>query len=84
MFRLYRRITQNVANTSVDQILDLIAGVYFNITGICDLNRLHPTPPLPPPAPFFFFLASSRLNAPPNIEICQSNKHFHALNIAWL
>ena len=36
--------------------------------------------------PFFFlsFLALSCLNAPPNIEIRQSNKHFHALDIASL
>ena len=45
-----RRITQNVANISVDQILDLIAGEYFNI--LCDLNLLKT---LPPPRPFFLF-----------------------------
>ena len=44
-----RRITQNAAKISVDDMLDLIAGVYFNI--ICDLNLLKT---LPPP-PFIFF-----------------------------
>ena len=47
-----RRITHNVANISVDQILDLIAGVYFNI--VCDLNLLKTLPPPPPPPPLFF------------------------------
>ena len=47
-----RRITQNVANISVDQVLDLIAGVYFNI--ICDLNLLKT---LPPPPLFFSSLS---------------------------
>ena len=74
-----RRITHNVAKISVDQILDLIAGVYFNIA--CDLVNLLKTLPAPPP---FFFLALSCLNAPPNIEIRESNKHFHALDIASL
>ena len=60
-------------------ILNLIAGVYFNI--ICDPNLLK-TLPLPPP--FFFFLDFSCLYAPSNIEIRQSNKHFHALDIASL
>ena len=42
--------------TSVDQILDLIAGVNFNI--ICDLNLLN----APPPArPLFFFFSSLSL-----------------------
>ena len=78
-----RRITHNVAKISVDQILDLITGVYFDI--ICDLNLLKT---LSPPPPYFiilfYFLALSCLNAPPNIEIRQNNKHFHALDIASL
>ena len=70
------RITHNVAKISVDQIPDVIvAGVYFNI--ICELNLLKPPPP-------FLILALFCSNAPPNIEIRQSNKHFHALDIASL
>ena len=61
---------------SFDQILDLTAGVYFNI--ICDLNLLNPPPPL------FSFLTLSCSNASPNIEIRQSIKHFHALAITSL
>ena len=71
-----RSITHNVAKMSFDQILDLIAGVCFNIT--CDLHL----PPSPPS--HFFFLALSCSNASPNIEIRQSNKHFHALDITSL
>ena len=33
-----RRITHNITKISVDQILDLMAGEYFNI--MCDLNLL--------------------------------------------
>ena len=44
-----RSITHNVAKMGFDQILDLIAGVYFNI--ICDLNLLK-TSPTPPPVIF--------------------------------
>ena len=40
----------------------------------CDLNLLKTLPrPPAPPAFFFFFFAFSCLNAPPNIEIRQSN-----------
>ena len=46
-----RRITHNVAKISVDQILDPIAGVYFNIK--CDLNLL--TPPAPYYCYYYFF-----------------------------
>ena len=68
----------------VDQILDLIAGVYFD--AVCDLNLLKIQSPRPPPPHFFifFFLAFSYLNVPPTIEIRQSNRHFHALDIALL
>ena len=75
-----RSITHNLANMSFDQIFNLTAGVYSNI--ICDLNLLK-TLSLPPP-PFFLFPALSCLNAPPNIEIRQGNKHFHALDITSL
>ena len=71
--------------STLDQIVDLIYGVYFK--NICDLNLLK-TLPLPPPPHlsflFFFLLAFSCLNAPLNTEIRHSNKHFHALDIAWL
>ena len=43
---------------------------------------LPPPPPSPPPP--FFFLAFSCLNAPPNIELRQSNKQFYALDTASL
>ena len=39
--------------------------------------------PFPPPPPFFFPDLSCS-NAPPNIEIRQSNNHFHALDITSL
>ena len=42
-----RRITHNVAKISVDQILDLIAVVYLNIT--CDLNLCKTLPSSPHP-----------------------------------
>ena len=64
----------------VDQILNLISGVYSNIT--CGLNLLK-TPPT-----FFIFIfiffASSCSNAPPNIEIPQSNKTHPPLDIAYI
>ena len=66
---------------SFDQIFDLTAGVYFHI--ICDLNLLKTLPPPPPPS--LFFARSLLLKRPtPSIEICQSNEHFHALNITSL
>ena len=77
-----RRIAHKVAKISVDQILDLIAGVYFNI--LCDLNLLKTLPSPPFFVSFVFFLALSCSNAPPNIEIRQSDEHFHALDIASL
>ena len=51
-----RRITHKVAKISVEQILDLIAGVYFN--NVCDLNlskTLSPPRPRPPFYIFFWF-----------------------------
>ena len=47
------RITHNVENISVDQILDLTDGVHFSI--ICDLNLLKTLPPQPPLHPAHFF-----------------------------
>ena len=50
-------------------------------------NPSSPAPPQAPPSLYFFlffFLASSCSNAPPNIEICQRNKHFHARDITSL
>ena len=47
----------------------------------------HIRPPPPPPPLFyflFFFLSLSCSNALPNHEIRQSNKHFHALDVASL
>ena len=38
----------------------------------------------PPPPAVSFFPAPSCSNAPPSIEICQSNKHFYALDITSL
>ena len=61
-----RRITHNIAKISVDQILDLIAGMYFNI--VCDLNlfkTLSAPPPRPlPHTPVFFFPLSLLLKRP--------------------
>ena len=71
-----RRITHNDAKISVDQILDLHAGVYFNI--ICDQPSWNP--PLPPLSLYLF----SRFLLPNNVEIRQSNKHLHALDVASL
>ena len=52
-----RSITHNLANMSFDQIFDLTAVVYFNIT--CYLNLLKTLRPLPPPHTLFvsFFLS---------------------------
>ena len=82
-----RSITHKLAKMSFDQIFDLEAGAYFYIK--CDLNLLktlpRPEPPdRPRPTPLFFFPAPSCSNAPPNIEICQSNKTFNPLDITSL
>ena len=58
-----------------DQIFDLTDGVYFYV--LCDLNLFETLPHL-------FFPAPSCSNALNNIESCQSNKHFHALDITSL
>ena len=87
---LDRSITHNVAKISVDQILDLIVnfGVYFN--SVCDLNlfKTAPHPPPPPRAFFNFIFSSLSLARTPhltiNIEIRQSIRHFHTVDIASL
>ena len=62
-----RRITHNVAKMSFDQILDLVAGVYFNIT--CDLKLLKT---LPPPTPPFFFFSLLSLAQTPHLISCEN------------
>ena len=77
-----RSITQILAKMSFDQVFDLTAGVDFNI--ICDLNLLKEPSTLPTPTPVVppRSLLLKRLTY--TIEIRQSNKHFHALDITSL
>ena len=58
-----RSIPHNVAETSFDKTLDLIAGVYFNI--ICDLNLLKPFQSTTPS--FSFFFSSLSLDQTPHL-----------------